>query len=53
MSTSVGSVGHGLPDFLERGGFHELPLVSFIPRTARVDFAVIALSCRIVEVLVD
>lgn len=47
------AIVHGVPDFVKRGGFHELRLVAFIPRTACVDFAVIALSRRIVEELVD
>jgi hypothetical protein len=32
------AVGHRLPSLVERGGFHELPVVAFIPRPARVDF---------------
>ena len=41
-----GAVGHGLPDLVECGSLHELPLVAFIPRTARVDLAMVALSGR-------
>ena len=47
------AVGHGLPGLVECRSLHELPLVAFIPGTARVDLAMVALSGRIVEELID
>ena len=47
------AVGHGLPGLVECRSLHELPLVAFIPGTACVDLAMVALSGRIIEELID
>ena len=48
-----GAVGHGLPDLVECGSVNVFPVAALIPRTTRVNFAVVALAGAIIEELVD
>src|SRR6185437_29195 len=40
-------------EVMESGGFHEFPRLSFIPRSARVDFAMVSGARRVIEELVN